>query len=359
MSKTGKPEKRVSFNWWGYVSAVGSVILATWLKYVAQPAIIPADVPITYILAIVPTAIFFGLGPSILVCVLSLVAYDYFFIPPLYTFVSLSDIRNAPIIVIFLLVGVLLSYLASNLRNKNEQATREIAVRKQTEAKLTEYQNHLEDLVRQRTSELEKANLELEHDITQRKQMQSKLEQMATHDHLTGLPNRALLSDRFNVAAALAHRSKTGLVLMSLDLDKFKSINDTFGHQMGDSVLKGVSNRLTEVVRASDTLARIGGDEFILLMQNTKKRRDAANIARKILDSLTEPIFINGQELHLSVSIGIAIYPQNGDDMETLVKKSDAAMYYCKGHGRNRFKFFSKDDAGSVDATYLQEISGV
>jgi diguanylate cyclase (GGDEF)-like protein len=357
MGKTGKLDKRVSFMWWGYLVAIGSVILATWLKYLAQPAIIPADVPILYILAIVPTAIFFGLGPSILVCILSLVVYDFFFMPPLYTLIGFTDIRNAPIIVIFLVVGVVLSYLASNLRRKNEVANQEIAARRQSDAKLTEYSNQLEDLVRQRTAELEKANLELEHDITERKQMQSKLEEMATHDHLTGLPNRALLSDRFNVAAALAHRSKTGLVLMSLDLDKFKSINDTLGHQMGDRVLIAVSNRLTEVTRASDTLARIGGDEFILLMQDTNKRTDAANIARKILDSLKEPISIDGHELHLSVSIGIAVYPQDGDDMKTLIKKSDAAMYYCKGHGRNRFKFFSKDDAGSADASHLQGIS--
>jgi len=124
VSRIRKLGKRMSLNWRGYLVAIGSVALATWLKYLAQPAIIPADVSILYFLAIVPTAIFFGFGPSILVCILSLFAYDFFFIPPLHQFINLSHIQNAPILGIFLLVGVLFSFLASNLRQKRRKQSK-------------------------------------------------------------------------------------------------------------------------------------------------------------------------------------------------------------------------------------------
>ncbi len=181
-------------------------------------------------------------------------------------------------------------------------------------------------------------------DITERKQLQQKLEEMATHDYLTGLPNRVLLTDRFSTAAALARRNKTSLAVMSLDLDKFKTINDTLGHEAGDQVLRTVSARLANLIRASDTLARVGGDEFVLVMQETKHKDDATIISQKILDAFTEPLPVDGHQVYLSTSIGIAIYPEDAEDMETLIKKSDAAMYYSKGHGRNRFKFFCDGD---------------
>jgi len=181
-------------------------------------------------------------------------------------------------------------------------------------------------------------------DITERKQMEQKLEEMATHDFLTGLPNRVLLLDRFTIAAALAHRNKARIAVMSLDLDKFKSINDTLGHDAGDQVLKVISTRLVRILRASDTFARVGGDEFISVMMETDHIEEATAIANKILDSFTEPLSIAGHQLHLSTSIGIAIYPENGEDLETLTKKSDAAMYYSKSHGRNQFKFYSDGD---------------
>jgi len=181
-------------------------------------------------------------------------------------------------------------------------------------------------------------------DITERKQMEQKLEELATHDYLTGLPNRVLLTDRFSMAAALAGRNKARLAVMSLDLDKFKTINDTLGHAAGDQVLKTVSARLTGIIRGSDTIARIGGDEFILVMQETKRKEDANAIAQKIVDVFAEPLLIDGHPLNVSTSIGIAIYPEDAEDLETLIKKSDAAMYYSKGHGRNQFKFFNDGD---------------
>ena len=181
-------------------------------------------------------------------------------------------------------------------------------------------------------------------DITEHKQMEQKLKEMATHDFLTGLPNRVLLLDRFSIASALAHRNKARLAVMSLDLDEFKSVNDTLGHDAGDQVLKIIGTRLSAIIRASDTLARIGGDEFILVMMETGQIEDATAVAQKILDSFKEPLLIGGNPLNLSTSIGIAIYPEDGQDLESLTKKSDAAMYYSKGHGRNQFKFFSDGD---------------
>ena len=186
--------------------------------------------------------------------------------------------------------------------------------------------------------------LGISRDITERKQMEQKLEEMATHDFLTGLPNRVLLLDRFTIAAALAHRNKARIAVMSLDLDKFKSINDTLGHDAGDQVLKVISARLVRILRASDTFARVGGDEFISVMMETDHIEEATAIANKILDSFTEPLSIAGHQLHLSTSIGIAIYPDDAEDLETLTKKSDAAMYYSKSHGRNQFKFYSDGD---------------
>jgi diguanylate cyclase (GGDEF)-like protein len=174
--------------------------------------------------------------------------------------------------------------------------------------------------------------------------MEQKLEEMATHDFLTGLPNRILLHDRFSIASALAHRNKGKLAVISLDLDKFKSINDTLGHAAGDQVLKTVSTRLTRIIRASDTLARIGGDEFVLVMLETAHAGGSAAIAQKILDSFKEPLIIENQKIILSTSIGVAIYPDDAKDIETLVRKSDAAMYFCKGHGRNQCKFFGDGD---------------
>ncbi|MBN1375755.1 MAG: PAS domain S-box protein [Dehalococcoidia bacterium] len=183
-------------------------------------------------------------------------------------------------------------------------------------------------------------------DISERKQLQKKLEEMATHDFLTGLPNRVLLLDRFTIAAALAQRKKFRIAVMSLDLDKFKTINDTLGHDAGDYVLKTISMRLSGLIRASDTLARVGGDEFILVTLETSQMQDATAVAQKFLDSFKEPLVIDSRQIYLSTSIGIAIYPEDGQYLEILTRKSDAAMYYSKGHGRNQFKFFSDGDVG-------------
>ncbi len=202
----------------------------------------------------------------------------------------------------------------------------------------------LERNINRMVDKLQEQQEELNQELEERKKMAQKLREMATHDFLTGLPNRLLLVDRFNIASALAHRNQDRLAVMSLDIDRFKSINDTLGHDVGDKVLKAFSDQLSGIIRASDTLARVGGDEFILLMLETNHMEDATVIAQKILESFKEPVCIDDHWIYLSTSIGISMYPEDATDMETLVKKSDAALYYAKGHGRSKFKFFHDGD---------------
>ena len=177
-------------------------------------------------------------------------------------------------------------------------------------------------------------------DITQRKNMQKKLEEMWTHDFLTGLPNRVMLEDRFTVAAADARRSQEKLAVMTLDLDHFKLINDSLGHAAGDHVLKAVADRLKEAIRANDTVSRIGGDEFQVLMKNAGDNGSVIAVAERILKSFEAPIRIDNQPIHTSTSIGIAIFPDDGEDLESLSKKSDEAMYQSKGKGRNCYTLY-------------------
>jgi PAS domain S-box-containing protein len=160
---TKKTNRALIRRWGGYFFAVGVVALATWLKHLAQPDIIPANIPILYVLAVVFTAFFFGLGPSILCCIISLVAFDYYFLPPIHSLISFH-IFEVPIAIIFLFTGVIISYLSSNLRKKREEANKEIIVRKQKEAELVAYRENLEEMVKQRTAELKKANLDIKKD---------------------------------------------------------------------------------------------------------------------------------------------------------------------------------------------------
>lgn len=178
-------------------------------------------------------------------------------------------------------------------------------------------------------------------DISERKEAEQRIRYMASHDTLTNLPNRSLLQDR--IQQTLLHNQRRNLqsAVLFIDLDKFKGINDTLGHDVGDGLLKEAAARLVAEVRSEDTVARHGGDEFIILLSTIKKPDDAGVIAQKLLDSLTAPFFIKGKELHISASIGIAIYPDDGNDMGALLKNSDIAMYHAKETGRNNYQFFS------------------
>jgi diguanylate cyclase (GGDEF)-like protein/PAS domain S-box-containing protein len=181
-------------------------------------------------------------------------------------------------------------------------------------------------------------------DITERKRVEEELGYMATHDALTGLPNRWLLNDRLTLALAHAHCSGQDLALTLLDLDHFKDVNDTLGHTVGDKLLQVVGKRLTSLVRKGDTVARMGGDEFMLLLTLPKIRReeDTANIAHRILEAFRKPFAFNGHEIRITTSIGIAFYPDDGEDADTLMKNADIAMYRAKAQGRDNYQCYSK-----------------
>jgi len=177
-------------------------------------------------------------------------------------------------------------------------------------------------------------------DITERKQAEARIRFLANHDALTSLPNRNLLHDRFDHALARAQRMETGLALIFLDLDRFKDINDTLGHQVGDALLQKVGENLQACLRPGDTLARQGGDEFVALLEDIHQANDVAAVLENILASFTRPISVDGHSVTITPSLGIALYPEDGTDMDTLVKHADIAMYRAKEVGRNNYQFY-------------------
>jgi len=177
-------------------------------------------------------------------------------------------------------------------------------------------------------------------DITERKHIEQRIRHMAQHDALTDLPNRALFSDRLQQALAVAKRDQLRLAVLYLDLDKFKPINDSLGHDVGDLLLKEVARRMQACVRESDTVARIGGDEFVVLLRNVEEPGDAIRVAEKIRYALNQPFDIAGRKLNISSSSGIAIYPEHGSNEIELSKNADMAMYTAKESGRDNVKLF-------------------
>jgi diguanylate cyclase (GGDEF)-like protein/PAS domain S-box-containing protein len=181
------------------------------------------------------------------------------------------------------------------------------------------------------------------HDVSVAREMAIQMSHLAQHDCLTDLPNRILLMDRLTQAISLARRNSNRLAVLFLDLDGFKHINDSLGHTVGDKVLQSIAARLMGAVRHSDTVSRQGGDEFVVLLSEVKNAGDAAISARKMLASLTVPHSVAQHHLHVTASIGVTTYPEDGEDAETLIKNADTAMYHAKGSGRNNYKFFKKD----------------
>jgi diguanylate cyclase (GGDEF)-like protein/PAS domain S-box-containing protein len=178
-------------------------------------------------------------------------------------------------------------------------------------------------------------------EASQRRGAEAQLMRLAHYDSLTGLPNRNLLGDRLRQALVYASRHRTRVALMFLDLDRFKNVNDSLGHYVGDQILKEVAARLTRTLRAGDTVARLGGDEFVVVLQEVSDPADAATVAQNLLRELGPPYVVEGRELHLSGSAGITLYPDDGRDADVLMKNADVAMYHVKDSGRNGFQFFA------------------
>jgi diguanylate cyclase (GGDEF)-like protein/PAS domain S-box-containing protein len=193
----------------------------------------------------------------------------------------------------------------------------------------------------------------IKQDITQRKAAEIQVELLAYYDALTGLPNRTLLQDRLAKALAVARRRKEKLALLFLDLDGFKNINDSFGHSVGDLVLQEVAERLKKWGREQDTVARVGGDEFIIVLNGVKDIPDAAVATERLMDAMTAVFNVQGHFLNIGCSIGISIFPEDGADGETLIKNADAAMYSSKSNGRNKSTFFT----GEMNAQVVERVA--
>jgi len=180
-------------------------------------------------------------------------------------------------------------------------------------------------------------------DITDRVQAEHKINFMAYYDWLTELPNRSLLIDRLDHALAKAKRNGTQIFLLVLDLDRFKHINDSLGHLAGDNALREVSKRFANLIREEDTIARLAGDEFAILLENNSDSQNVVIVAEKLLDSMKQPLSVEEQQVYLSTSIGISAFPSDGDEAATLLRNADAAMHRAKNDGRNRFYFYSEE----------------
>jgi diguanylate cyclase (GGDEF)-like protein/PAS domain S-box-containing protein len=219
-----------------------------------------------------------------------------------------------------------------------EDITAERAARESLEASRAA----LKLAVAERTLELQVANERLQAEITDRRLAESRAQHLADHDPLTGLPNRRLLEDRLTQALAASQRNRKQTAVVFVDLDRFKSINDTLGHAAGDAVLKEVAERLMKQLRVVDTVCRMGGDEFVVILPEIRRASDAANVAAKILETMSQAFVVEGRELHITPSIGISVFPDDGRDAESLIRNADAAMYHAKGTGRANYQFFTE-----------------
>jgi diguanylate cyclase (GGDEF)-like protein len=220
---------------------------------------------------------------------------------------------------------------------------------------LKEYSEHLVTRLKEKSQDLETArarlaegnehlrrrNDALERDVAEGRGHQEKSEQLAIHDDLTGLPNRLLLNDRLAMAVSQARRHQRQLAIFFMDLDNFKAINDSMGHAAGDEVLRMVAERLLIIVREEDTLARPGGDEFVLLVTGISSEHDLASVSKKILEAIRAPFTLDGRELSITLSVGVSIFPTDGESPESLLRNADIAMYRSKRRGRNTYQLFT------------------
>ena len=191
--------------------------------------------------------------------------------------------------------------------------------------------------------------------MAERVKVEAMMRDMAHYDAITGLPNRNLLHDRLGQVLLQTQRNREQMAVMFLDLDRFKNINDTLGHAVGDELLRHVAQRLSMTLRASDTLARLGGDEFVVVLPRLNNRLQAQTVAEKLIEALQAPIVVDGHALHISTSIGICLCPDDGTDMAILLRNADTAMYQAKSSGRNTFRFYTERMNLEADRRYRIE----
>ncbi|PKN83845.1 MAG: diguanylate cyclase, partial [Deltaproteobacteria bacterium HGW-Deltaproteobacteria-1] len=180
-------------------------------------------------------------------------------------------------------------------------------------------------------------------DVTERKRSEEQIRHMATHDALTELPNRMMFGQLLNHAIQAAKRNKRQLAVLFTDLDRFKIINDTLGHEAGDLLLKTIAARFKQTLRATDVVARLGGDEFVILVEEVDNPGQLVTVAQKILSTAMKPVSLMGEECRVTASVGISMYPKDGKDEQVLMKTADKAMYFAKEEGKNNYQFYSED----------------
>ncbi|MEN3292895.1 MAG: hypothetical protein V7642_2148 [Burkholderiales bacterium] len=218
--------------------------------------------------------------------------------------------------------------------------TEDITQRKKTQEALLQVRDELEHRVEERTAELATTNARLQAEIQERRVAEERIRHLAHHDALTGLPNRRLLEDRLEQTMGLAKRNGSQVAIQFIDLDMFKAVNDRFGHRVGDLLLQAVAARLRGLFREVDTVSRVGGDEFVVVLPDMDSAAAARETAQRVLQALARPYYIEGQELFVTPSIGISLFPRQGDDVETLINRADAAMYCAKQKGRGIYQMF-------------------
>ena len=265
-------------------------------------------------------------------------------------YIYISSIFATSLLIAILMAGFFQKVLTYPIRrmvrhinliyNSNNFEKRLKPVRDDELGRLTTEFNQMLEAVQERENELTMQSKQLQRLVEVRTE---QLYQKAHFDSLTGLPNRYLLVDRLHQAISKSSRTKTNLALLFLDLDRFKIINDNLGHQNGDMLLKEVAKRLSNLSRDGDTVARLGGDEFVFLLENLNAPKDAARTANRILESFKTPFQLQEHILHVSTSIGISIYPDNGTDDKILLKNADISMYHAKEKGPGHFSFYSKE----------------
>jgi diguanylate cyclase (GGDEF)-like protein len=214
---------------------------------------------------------------------------------------------------------------------------------RQQQGQLSEANRELDSRVRARTSELEQANRSLEGEVAERRAAEHRLDHLAHHDLLTGLPNRLSFNEQLERSLKRAERHTQQLAVLFIDLDQFKDINDSLGHAVGDELLRAVAARLTREMRSMDLLARLGGDEFICLIEDIHKPADARTVALKLIEQLKSPFRIGEHELVVSASVGISVFPGDGNTVDALVRNADTAMYRAKAQGRNSSQFYAPE----------------
>jgi diguanylate cyclase (GGDEF)-like protein len=255
---------------------------------------------------------------------------------------SISEKQRLLVLGVVAVLSLLYGVLFLIVRHADLMIKRQYDEQRRNQDELRGARENLERRVQARTADLEVINQTLKQEVLERQNAEQRIQHMAYHDALTGLPNRLLLQDR--VAQALMRSERHGVrhAVVFIDLDNFKNINDSLGHHIGDQVLQAVAKRLAPCVRETDTVARVGGDEFFVSLADMQGSMSAGRIARKLLEAISLPIELAGQQVRISASIGVAIYPEHGQDVATLLRNADAAMYSAKKLGRNRCETFEE-----------------